>query len=224
MVVKSPLMNDIKNITLAFNCPESRESLNPCGKDYFCEKCRHKVTDFTTSSEEQLLKSLKASNTLACGIFRRSQLSKPLLKYLAVSVTAIAASVVQVNAQEISEIEVIPVEETGYKPVVFGMVVETMPHPEGGHEKFYEAIASEIRYPKRLHVEGKVYVQFIVDTLGNMKALEVVKGLHEVADAEALRVLKTINYKFIPATQSGVKVQSRMIVPISFGRVEEQRK
>ncbi|UII32304.1 energy transducer TonB [Fulvivirga ulvae] len=214
-------MVDIKNITLAFNCPESRESLNSCGRDYFCEKCRHKVLDFTTSSEEELLKSLKASNTPVCGIFRRSQLSKPLLKYLAVSVTAIAASVVQVSAQEISEIEEIPVEETGYEPVVFGMVVETMPLPEGGHEKFYEAIASEIRYPKRLHMEDKVYVQFMIDTLGNMTNGELVKGLHEVADAEALRVLKAINYKFIPATQSGVKVQSRMIVPISFGRIKE---
>lgn len=209
-------MNDIRNITLAFNCPEGRESLNPCGKDYFCDKCQHKVTDFTASSEEQLLKSLKASNTPVCGIFRRSQLSKPFLKYLAVSITAVAASVVQVNGQEMPVLET-PVEETDEKLEVLGMVVEKMACPEGGHEKFYQAIASEIRYPKGLCLEGKVYAQFTVDTLGNMVDIEVVRGLHEEADAEVVRVLKTIHYKFKPAEQRGVKVKSRIIVPVVFG-------
>lgn len=58
--------------------------------------------------------------------------------------------------------------------------VEVMPEPIGGYPELYRTIAKSIAYPRqaqRAEVEGKVFVQFVVDRDGSLSDLAVVKGV-----------------------------------------------
>jgi len=97
-------------------------------------------------------------------------------------------------------------------------IVEEQPQFPGGINEFYEYVGSRINYPKKasdLGIEGKVYIQFIVDTDGSVTNIQPVKGIHPECDAEAVRVMKTIP-NFIPGKQKGRAVRVRMTIPIVF--------
>lgn len=96
-------------------------------------------------------------------------------------------------------------------------VVEEQPTPEGGMDAFYKFISKELRYPaqaNRMGVEGRVFVQFIVDENGNVSEVKAVKGIGAGADEEAVRVIKLT--KWNPGKQRGRAVKVRMIMPVLF--------
>jgi TonB family protein len=96
-------------------------------------------------------------------------------------------------------------------------VVEHQPTPKGGIEAFYKFVGKELRYPEqaeRLGVEGRVFVQFIVDERGLTSEVKTVKGVGAGLDGEAERVIKLSKWE--PGTQKGKAVKVRMIMPVSF--------
>ncbi|MGF1637090.1 MAG: TonB family protein, partial [Cyclobacteriaceae bacterium] len=97
-------------------------------------------------------------------------------------------------------------------------IVEQQPEPEGGMKSLYEHISRHIKYPKEAHtngIEGRVFVQFVVNKEGGVQEIEVVKGIGGGCDEEAVRVLSTSqNWK--PGYQRGEAVNVRMILPITF--------
>lgn len=123
--------------------------------------------------------------------------------------TAIEDRVVDVLVEEEPEEEV--AEE------VF-TIVEQQPKPNGGFEAFYAYVRENLKYPAqaaRLGIEGKVFVQFIVEKDGTLTDIEVVKGIGAGCDEEALRVLKN-SPNWNPGKQRGVPVRVKMIFPIMF--------
>ncbi len=60
-----------------------------------------------------------------------------------------------------------------------------------------------------------VIITFVVDTIGNVRDVGIVQGLREDIDAEALRVVGTLN-GWTPATQGGKKVTVQYNMPITF--------
>jgi len=97
-------------------------------------------------------------------------------------------------------------------------IVEESAAPIGGLAEFYAYIGSQMKYPelaKRLRVEGKVFVKFVVDKDGSITQLEVVKGIGANCDEEAIRVLKTVP-KWKPGRQRGRAVKQYMVIPIHF--------
>ena len=101
--------------------------------------------------------------------------------------------------------------------VVF-RIVEEQPSPIGGYSVFYEYIGKKLRYPaqaRRMGIEGKVFIEFIVDKDGSIKEVTVKKGIGGGCDEEALRVIKAAP-KWKPGKQRGQPVKVRMIVPITF--------
>ncbi len=101
-------------------------------------------------------------------------------------------------------------------------IVEVQPTPKMGLKGFYTYIYENIKYPKKaltLGVEGKVYVQFIVNADGKLSDFNVVKGIGMGCDEEALKVLKTAE-AWNPGKQRGKPVRVRMILPIHFVRKE----
>ena len=68
---------------------------------------------------------------------------------------------------------------------------------------------------RRNHIQGKVFLQFIVDTDGSLSDIKVVKGIGFGCDQESLRVMK-LAPKWNPGKQRGKPVKVRMMVPISF--------
>ncbi|WP_420317715.1 TonB family protein [Ekhidna sp.] len=97
-------------------------------------------------------------------------------------------------------------------------VVEVSASFPGGIEAFYEYISKNLKYPvqaSRLGVEGRVFIQFIVEEDGSISSIEVVKGIGAGCDAEALRVL-TNSPKWIPAKVNGKTIRQKLIQNIAF--------
>lgn len=115
------------------------------------------------------------------------------------------------------EIEV--VFDTPPEPVeIVHVIVEEMPSPVGGMSAFYGFLGKAMKYPKqarRMGIEGKVYVQFIIGKEGNITELEVMRGIGAGCDEEALRVLGMAP-AWHAGKQRGRPVKVKMIVPIVF--------
>lgn len=95
----------------------------------------------------------------------------------------------------------------------FFVVVEDMPELIGG----LTSIQREIRYPemaRRAGIEGRVFIQFIVNEQGDVENPRVIRGIGGGADEEALRVVRQA--KFTPGMQRGRPVRVQYSIPISF--------
>jgi hypothetical protein len=99
---------------------------------------------------------------------------------------------------------------------------EIIPHFEGGWDSFYKIIVENIQFTDDM-IEGKLFVQYTIDTLGKMKNIKVVKGLCEANDKEALRLLELINknHSWKSGSLMGKKKEMRMNLPIVFKRKDE---
>jgi len=92
------------------------------------------------------------------------------------------------------------------------VVVEESPQYPG-----LEELQSRIRYPAQARadgVEGRVFVQFVVDREGAARAPRVTRGVHPELDAEAVRVVREMS--FTPGRQRGEPVCVQMSLPITF--------
>lgn len=97
-------------------------------------------------------------------------------------------------------------------------IVEDKPTPKGGMSAFLKGLHEKITYPQaalRARVQGKVFIQFVINADGQLTDLEVIKGIGMGCDEEALRVLKQ-SPAWNPGKQRGVPVRVRMVLPIQF--------
>lgn len=209
-------MSDIKNINLKFNCQE-KDSLQKTDGGFNCAKCAKKVVDFRNASDKDLQKALK-SGSQVCGVYHKSQLSKQFLRYAAVATIATGSFQLQAQSDTIPEIafDHSEIQDTTESEIFVGMVMDTMAEPIGGMKSFYESLKNNLIIPENLTEPGKVFVQFEVDTAGNMINHKVIKGVNEELDQEALNALKRLNPKFTPGTQRGEPVKVRMVIPVFF--------
>jgi protein TonB len=101
---------------------------------------------------------------------------------------------------------------------VIHLIVEEQPSFEGGIEAFYRYISKNLKYPntaKRIAVEGKVFLSFVIDKDGSITQVEVLKGIGGGCDEEAVRVLENAP-RWNPGKQRGKAVKVRMQLPIVF--------
>jgi protein TonB len=105
-----------------------------------------------------------------------------------------------------------------YDPNRIFTVVEQEPVFPGGFQSFYKFLAKNVHYPASAvqnHIQGKVFVTFVVETDGSLTDMKVVKSVSPDIDAEAIRVLKSSpNWK--PGLQNGKPVRIQFAVPIDF--------
>ena len=96
--------------------------------------------------------------------------------------------------------------------------VEHQPDFPGGMAAFYKFIQKKMKYPsqaRKMGIEGKVFVQFVVDKDGSLTDINVIRGIGAGCDEEAIRVLKMAP-KWNAGKQRGVPVKVRMTLPITF--------
>lgn len=87
------------------------------------------------------------------------------------------------------------------------------PYPIGGLETIYR----NVRYPeagRRSGAEGKIVIDFTVDTNGRTRNITVVQGIHEACDREAVRIVR--QSKWEPGIQDGQYVAVQFQLPITF--------
>lgn len=97
-------------------------------------------------------------------------------------------------------------------------IVEDQPTPKGGMSAFYEYVSKNLKYPaqaRRMGIEGRVYVQFIVDKDGSLSDVKAIKGIGAGCDDEAVRIIKQAP-KWNPGKQRGRPVRVRMVLPVVF--------
>ncbi len=97
-------------------------------------------------------------------------------------------------------------------------VVEQDPMFPGGMSKLYEYLSKSIYYPdiaKKNGIQGKVFIQFIINKDGSIDEIKVIKGVHSSINKEAIKVVKQMP-KWIPGEQRGEKVKVRFTLPIKF--------
>ncbi|WP_340103423.1 energy transducer TonB [Rhodohalobacter sp. 8-1] len=95
----------------------------------------------------------------------------------------------------------------------FFIAVEKMPEIIGG----MKGIQERIQYPElavKANIQGRVYVQFIVNENGEVEDPVVLRGIGGGCDQEAVRVIKET--KFSPGMQRGRPVRVRYSLPIIF--------
>jgi TonB family protein len=98
------------------------------------------------------------------------------------------------------------------------VVVEESATPHGGIANFYSFVGKNIKYPaeaRRMGVEGKVFVQFIINKDGTITDVRVIKGIGAGCDEEAMRVV-SISPPWTPGKQRGKAVKQRYTMPIIF--------
>lgn len=125
-----------------------------------------------------------------------------------------------VEITEEDVIEDIIVEEAPEEEVAdeIFQIVEDPATPPGGYQAFYDYVGKKLKYPaqaRRMGIEGKVYVQFVVDRDGTLTDVQAVKGIGAGCDEEAVRVIKGAP-KWSPPKQRGKAVKQRIILPITF--------
>ncbi len=120
------------------------------------------------------------------------------------------------NGVDIAELNNQIVEEdTISAPFV---VVEQMPEFPGGEAALRKFISNSVKYPviaQENGIQGKVFINFIVDTNGSISSVKVSRGVDPSLDKEAIRVVKSMP-KWIPGKQGGRAVRVSYTVPINF--------
>ena len=98
------------------------------------------------------------------------------------------------------------------QPDVFE-VVEVVPQLIGG----IEGLAGRVKYPemaRRAGIEGKVFVQFVVDEKGGVQQARCVRSPNDLLCEAAIRAVE--GSRFSPGMQEGEPVKVRFTLPVDF--------
>ena len=96
--------------------------------------------------------------------------------------------------------------------------VERMPQFPGGEAEMYKFLAENIKYPalaRQKKTEGKVIARFVVFEDGSVGRAEVIKGVGDGCDEEALSVIMMMP-KWTPGYQNGVAVRVYFTLPVVY--------
>lgn len=99
-----------------------------------------------------------------------------------------------------------------------GEFVNTEEYRKCQISKMYRHIGKNIRYPKidqRFDVSGRVFVKFVVEKNGEILEAEILRGLTESMNNEAIRVIKSMS-PWTPGYQNGEPVRVWFTMPIFY--------
>lgn len=109
------------------------------------------------------------------------------------------------------------IEEPEAKKEIF-IIAEEMPSYPGGDVDRQKFLAGALQYPIKAvenGIQGTVYVQFVVDSKGNITDAKIMRGIGGGCDEEALRVVKMMP-QWHPGKQNGKNVRVLYNMSVSF--------
>ncbi|NEW84517.1 MAG: M56 family metallopeptidase [Mariniphaga sp.] len=99
------------------------------------------------------------------------------------------------------------------------IVVEQQASFQGGDvDTFRNWVTKNLKYPDiaiKNGISGKVYVQYAVNSIGEVVDVKVIRSVDPSLGAEAVRVISS-SPKWEPAKQRGEKVKQQFTIPIAF--------
>ncbi|WP_231458922.1 MULTISPECIES: M56 family metallopeptidase [unclassified Pedobacter] len=96
--------------------------------------------------------------------------------------------------------------------------IEKQPEYHGGIKNFYDYLSKNIKYPedaRENNIQGKVFLSFTVEKNGKLTDIQIVKGLNESTNHEAIRVLDE-SPNWTPGIQNGKPVRVKYNLYINF--------
>jgi TonB family protein len=140
-----------------------------------------------------------------------------------VSLNDFLAAVSQVSAKKDSIANI-----RSSKDAVYGIGVKQdttvqMPEFPGGLNELMKFIQNNLEYPSsasREGIQGKVYVRFIVDKNGRVKAPVILKSVHPLLDEEAKRIVNLMPL-WKPGRKNGRAINVYYTLPIQFAMRKE---
>jgi TonB family protein len=96
--------------------------------------------------------------------------------------------------------------------------VEVQPEFPGGEIALAKFLQANLKYPKLAYengIQGKVYIQFVVQKDGNLGDMKVLREPGSGLGEEAVRVLSE-SPKWIPGVQNGHPVKVQFTIPVNF--------
>lgn len=122
------------------------------------------------------------------------------------------------DVDEDTEVEYIEEEEEEVVEEEIFKIVEQMPTFPGGEEELFKYLGKNIKYPAMARdagISGRVFVTFVVEKNGEIKDVDVLRGIGGGCDEEAIRVVENMpNWK--PGKQRGKSVRVQFNLPIFF--------
>ena len=121
------------------------------------------------------------------------------------------------KVQEYTPVDLPKIEEEEEADKIF-VVVEQTATPKDGLPAFYKYVAANLRYPiaaSRMGVEGKIFVQFIINKDGSISDVIAINELGSGLEQEAIRIVANAP-AWNPGRQRGKPVKQRMVIPIFF--------
>ncbi|MDB4534078.1 TonB family protein [Vicingaceae bacterium] len=110
-----------------------------------------------------------------------------------------------------------PDPEPTPEPETF-LIVEKMPEFVGGNKARLMFLSDNIKYPsidKAGGIEGTVYLDFVVNKKGEIRKVNILRGVSPTIDAEAVRVVKAMP-NWTPGKQRGKAVSVKYNFRIKF--------
>jgi periplasmic protein TonB len=125
-----------------------------------------------------------------------------------------------VNEAPPEKVEVVVQEEKAIEEEepAFIIVEEPATFQGGDLNSFRTWVEKNLEYPAiaaENGISGKVYVQFAVNSKGEVVDVKVLRGVDASLDKEAVRVIST-SPKWNPAKQGGRNVKQQFVIPLSF--------
>jgi len=106
-----------------------------------------------------------------------------------------------------------PPSSTTYDEEPFVEIAEVMPALVGGIAGLQERIVYP-EFARRVGIEGRVFVRFVVNKDGTVSDVEVVRGIGGGCDEAAVEAVR--QSRFTPGLQRGRPVRVRMALPVTF--------
>lgn len=121
---------------------------------------------------------------------------------------------------KVEEIVIAPAEVEKEDPNEIFLVVEEAATFKGGMSAFYEYVNKKMqgKYPaqaRRMGIEGRVFVEFVVNKDGSIVDVKAIKGIGAGCDELAEKVIQE-SPKWSPGKQRGKPVRQKMVLPIVF--------
>jgi TonB family protein len=95
---------------------------------------------------------------------------------------------------------------------------EIRPEFPGGEQKRIEYLLKKTVYPKAARetgIQGVVYASFVVEKDGSIGEVKILRGVHPLLDAEAIRVISAMP-RWKPGLIDGRPVRVKYNMPMSF--------
>lgn len=126
--------------------------------------------------------------------------------------------IVSSEIDETNDVLYIPEEIDEIDDDAIFITPEQMPEFPGGETALFQFLRENVNYPtiaSEMGIQGRVYVEFVIDKSGHVTNIKLLKGVDKHLDNEALRVINLMP-NWTPGYQGGKAVNVSYRLPINF--------